>query len=122
MRSRGGCTTSEEDQLTAREERLGKNEVVLRDINDRIREGTTPSPDERAIFLCECGRDDCEETVAMTAHDYEVVRSDPRRFFLVPGHEIEEVERVVEERERYSIAEKFGAAGDIAAENDPSAD
>ena len=113
---------SEEGDLTARDERLAKNEVVLRDINERIREGTTPADGERAIFLCECGRDDCEETVAMTPTEYEGVRSDPRRFFVVPDHQLEEVERVVEEREHYFITEKFGAAGDIAAENDPSAD
>ena len=96
--------------------------MVLRDINERIREGTTPGEDERAIFLCECGRDDCDETIAMTPNDYETVRSDPRRFFLLPGHQLDEVERVIEERGHYFIAEKFGTAGDIAAENDPSGD
>jgi len=34
------------------------------------------------------------------------VRNDPRRFAVVPGHEIAEVEDVVERHEHYAVIEK----------------
>lgn len=101
--------------ISSREERLAKNETVLRDINEHIREGT--SDEERAIFLCECGRDDCEETVSLSTVEYGDIRAHARRFFVVAGHELDEIERVVDERDQYRVTEKSGRAGDIAEED-----
>lgn len=106
--------------MTSREERVGKNEAVLRDINEGIREGAQAGPGERAIFLCECGEPDCEETIAVTQNEYEAIRANPRRFFMLPGHEQTDVEKIVEHRDSYVVTEKFGRAGEIAEETDPS--
>lgn len=104
----------------SREERLAKNEAVLRDINEGIREGAQSIPGERAIFLCECGQPDCEETISLTQNDYEGVRANPRRFFMTPGHEHADIEKIVEHRDSYVVTEKFGRAAEIAEESDPS--
>ena len=104
----------------SREERLAKNEGVLRDINEGIREGAQTDVGERAIFLCECGEPNCEETIAMTQNEYEAVRANARRFFMLPGHEQADVEKVVEHRDSYVVTEKFGRAAEIAEETDPS--
>jgi hypothetical protein len=46
----------------------------------------------------------------MAAAEYEHVRSDNDRFALVPGHEDEEIERVVERSERYIVVDKLPQA------------
>ena len=47
------------------------------------------------------------------------MRADPRRFVIVNGHELPEVEVVVERHGDYSVVEKVGAAGDEAERRDP---
>jgi hypothetical protein len=42
---------------------------------------------------------------------YEVVRQIPTHFFVVPGHQGPEIERVFEKRERYFVVEQFGEGG-----------
>jgi hypothetical protein len=39
--------------------------------------------------------------------DYERVREDATHFLLVPGHEQEQLERVVERGRGYAVVEKF---------------
>jgi hypothetical protein len=90
--------------------RSAKNEALLREVNDRIHEvgerlQVLPD-DDRLDFRCECGRPSCEEYVSMTASEYQHVRSDNDRFAVVPGHEDEEIERVVERSEGYLVVDK----------------
>ena len=52
---------------------LVRNQILLREVNDRIAEvagsWAGPSPE----FLCECSHEDCTETVALTPAEYEQV-------------------------------------------------
>jgi hypothetical protein len=59
-----------------------------------------------AVFVCECGHLGCSETVRIGILDYEAVRTSFDRFLLVPGHEIEEVDKVVERHEGYLVVVK----------------
>ena len=56
-------------------------------------------------FLCECIREDCLETVALTLPEYKRVRSSPNLFLIVPGHESREVDRIVETRHSSNLVE-----------------
>jgi hypothetical protein len=38
------------------------------------------------LLVCECGRDDCVETIELTRLEYEAVRSHPRLYVVAPGH------------------------------------
>lgn len=38
-------------------------------------------------FLCECRDRHCFAGISLTLEDYEQVRSDPRRYLTIPGHE-----------------------------------
>jgi hypothetical protein len=100
--------------VDAREERAAKNEALLREVNDRIEEvgeHFQALPDDGSLdFRCECGRDGCELFVSMTVDEYEHVRSDNDRFAVAPGHEDEEIERVVERGKRYVIVDKLPQA------------
>ena len=104
-----------------RAERLGKNEALFREVNDRIKEITTFDGDIE--FLCECGQAACTRPIRLTLPEYEDVRADPRRFAIVPGHEVTDVERVIEQNERFAVVEKLpGVPTKLAVESDPRAD
>jgi hypothetical protein len=101
-------------------DRIGHNEAIFRDINERIADGQwLGDAADPVAFRCECGSLRCNQLVELTTGAYERVRANPRRFILVPGHEIPEVEVVVEREDGYLVVEKVGAAGEVAAETDP---
>jgi hypothetical protein len=88
------------------EERIARTESLFRNVNERIAESAQRTESEEAAFVCECDDADCTEKVAAPLGVYEDVRSDGTQFLLAPGHEDEQVERVVEERPRYSVVRK----------------
>jgi hypothetical protein len=111
-----------EAKLREREARIGKNEILLREVNERIEElGSRLAPATSAIgFVCECGDHTCTEQVRLEGHEYEAVRNNGRRFLTLPGHEAPEVERVVERHDRYQVVEKHeGPPGQLAERTDP---
>ena len=64
-------------------------------------------PAQQFDFACECGRRAaCDGRVVMSLAEYEVVRRQDDRFAVVPGHETDEIESVVEQNERYVIVDK----------------
>ena len=82
--------------MDAREERLAKNEIVFRDVNERIEDMAVAQAqllrDERDLgFLCECSNVDCTLRLPMRLDTYERVRSDPTLFLVAPGHELPEI-------------------------------
>ncbi len=100
--------------------RLGSNEAVFRDVNEGIERGQWPGDEEAPVgFRCECARLGCNELLMLTPHDYERVRSNPRRFVMIPGHEITEVETVVKTKANYVVVEKRDEAGRKAEDTDP---
>jgi hypothetical protein len=105
-----------------RGKRIGQNEVLFREVNERLRElgeGFSLVAEE-AEFVCECGSSTCTEHIRMTLSKYEAVRSNPKRFFVRHGHEIPEYEKVVEEDEGYLVVEKLpGGPAGIAIRDDP---
>jgi hypothetical protein len=113
--------------VSATEYRVGKNEALFREVNERIRnvsEGWAKGDrTSRIEFVCECSRESCFETVALTVAEYEEVRTDSRRFLIVTGHVWSpEVESEVSRNGGYSIIEKLGEAGEIAEDVDDRAD
>jgi hypothetical protein len=105
---------------TSSADRIAHNEAVFRDINERIGNGHWPGDQaEPVAFRCECGHLGCNQLVELTTSAYESARADARRFILVPGHEIPDVEVVVERGNGYVVVEKVGEAGDVADATDP---
>ena len=106
--------------MTTRAERQGRNESLFREVNERIAElNQTFQIEGRSEFLCECSREECREPVSISLEEYEAVRRDSTRFFVLPGHEDESVERVIERSDRYVVVEKVGDAAEEADELDP---
>ena len=103
-------------------ERIGRNEATFRSINEDIERGRDADDDHTMVgFVCECGSADCGRLIELTPAEYEQVRNDSRRFAIVPGHEIVEVETVVEHHDRYAVVRKLEASGAVAKETDPRA-
>jgi hypothetical protein len=106
----------------ARAARLARNEARFRDINERIErdlEAVVDTQDEQLPFVCECGRRGCTDTVELSLAEYERVRTDSTRFVVLPGHEIEDVEDVVERHERYLVIRKHPETWAIVEQFDP---
>lgn len=103
-----------------RGERRAANEVLFREVNERIRDvaAQVGALDSGPEFLCECADEGCTERIRLSPEEYEALRADPRRFVVLRGHETE-VDLVVVDRGRYLIVEKIGEAGDIAEQQDP---
>jgi hypothetical protein len=85
-------------------ERAAAAEVNGRRVNEAIERGAQGTG--TAIFVCECGKLGCNETIELTIVAYEGVRSGFERFLIVPGHEIEEIEDVVERHSSYLVVAK----------------
>ena len=101
-----------------------EDQSLFREINERLRglnEGFSVVVPDLGEWVCECANDSCIEFVPMTLAEYESVRSNPNRFFVIPddAHLWPEVERIVERTDRYWVVEKYDAAAAVAAEADP---
>jgi hypothetical protein len=107
--------------VDAREERLARNEVLFRNVNEQIEEIAVPQGQDAHVFefVCECSNIDCTLRLPMTLAVYEEVRSDPTRFLVAPGHELPEIETVVSRAKGYQIVTKLGEAAELVSERDP---
>ena len=88
--------------------RIGLNEAVFRAVNEEI-EGLSERfglTDDALDLICECGYAECAERIRISHEDYERLRSDATTFAVVPGHEIPEVEEVVERGDGYDVVRK----------------
>jgi hypothetical protein len=101
--------------VDVRGRRVGENEALWRQINEL----TPPEPGVMNLVFCECGLVTCTERVTMTAEEYADVRRASTTFVVAPGHEIPDVERVVDSNERYRIVDKEGEAAAVAIRTDP---
>lgn len=104
-----------------RKERIARNETLFREVNERVREVSPDEEGEHVGFLCECGEEECTETVFLSVPEYEGVRSERTHFVLTPGHEIPEVETTVQRTERFVVVRKTPAEAATAIDTDPRA-
>ena len=108
--------------MSSREERIGLNEAVFREVNERIEDlaETFQLMEELLDLVCECGDAGCVRRISMTRAEYEELRSEPHQFAVHPGHEYPDVEAVVDRRKGYDIVSKSkGAPERIAERTDP---
>jgi hypothetical protein len=112
-----------------RERRIGLNEALFREVNERVeelqathlREGQLAERDD-LLLICECGDESCEEQLVVPVAEYERVRAHGDWFAVVPGHASGTVEHVVERHDGYEVVEKHGGAPTAQAKRtDPRA-
>ena len=109
--------------MTDREARIARNETIARDINEGIEEAlATRSAEGYVRMVCECGRGECEQMIAISLSEYEGARRDPRCFAVVKDHVMAEVEEIVSETDRFAIVRKReGTPAQVAEATDPRA-
>jgi hypothetical protein len=91
------------------------NEAAIRDVNEGIERGQWPGDEDTPVgFRCECARLGCNRLVELTVREYEEIRTHPRRFVVLPGHELPEGETIVASRPGYVIVEKRDRDGKVA--------
>jgi hypothetical protein len=108
--------------VSERERKLGLNEAMFREVNERLEELNRTFADftDQLQVVCECADMACAEMIDVPAADYERIRSDSLLFIIVPGHEIADVEDVVEEHETFEVVRKReGEPGRVARATDP---
>ncbi|MDQ3741651.1 MAG: hypothetical protein M3320_07390 [Actinomycetota bacterium] len=110
--------------MDARARRIADNESRFRAINERLRTDLTVLPDDQepVDFVCECGQVDCAEPVRLTLAEYEAVRASSLDFAVAPGHQIGDVEDVVDFNERYARVRKHPESAEVVRESDPRRD
>jgi hypothetical protein len=105
-----------------RARRVGLNEAIFRQVNEQIRglDNEFGMQEGDMTVICECGNADCTERLKLTVSAYEGVRIDSLLYVVAPGHEIPDVERVIEHGEGYDVVQKReGEPAEVARETDP---
>jgi hypothetical protein len=114
------------DTHSRRVQRIAQNELVFRRLNDRfeevrieaIRESTA---DAVMSAVCECGEAKCFAPIELPLSEYRRIRDGRlggRRFIVMPGHQISQVETVVETHRGFSVVEKPEEAAELARRGD----
>lgn len=85
---------------------MARNEVLFREVNERIAELGSGQSNGDFHIVCECATTGCQERLRVSIEDYQRTRQHPRWFLIVPGHTKVEVEKVVERHESYDVVEK----------------
>lgn len=103
--------------MDIRETRLGLNEAVFREVNERIKSLANlfkwgePEPLD---LVCECRNATCIQRIEMTRAEYQAVRAVDTQFALYPGHADLAIERVISSHKGYEVVAKQGDAAEVA--------
>ena len=101
-------------------EKSARNQLIFREVNERIAELTGDWNETGvSLFICECSKPECADSLEIRPAEYEQVRADGARFVVLPGHEHLETDSVVDRCARFLVIEKAGADAAAARASDP---
>jgi hypothetical protein len=81
----------------------------VRKVNDRIRTVAESSRlDAPTLFICECGRRGCTETIELELEEFEAIRWREHVYVVAPGHERADRDRVLEEHDGFELVTEHG--------------
>ena len=96
------------------EERVGRNEAIFREVNERIVETNDELDLSRLSIVCECAEASCAEQIRIDQVDYRRAREQAAVFIVVPDHVLPAVEDVVFAGEGFVFVRKRGEAAEAA--------
>jgi hypothetical protein len=76
----------------------------FREVNDGIAKSAEQGA---AVFVCECGSQECLTTLELSVTEYKRIRSNPTWALVTPGHELPGVERLVSEGAGFFVVERL---------------
>lgn len=91
--------------MRTRESKLADNEIMFRQVNERIVE-LTDMWSEDLNGVCECADTACAAVLHISHDEYKQLRQNPRRFAVLPGHAVPDIEEIVERHDTYDVVEK----------------
>jgi hypothetical protein len=98
----------------SREERVARNEELFQVVNRQIvKLEETLGSRKTFAMVCECSKKHCLDGFDVEPAVYQRIRTNPVLFFVVPGHEDPEVEKVLERTAQYLVVEKVGRAAEV---------
>jgi len=99
---------------------VGRRQSLFREVNEQIDQLAERFDLLDALpIICECASATCNERIVLTNAEYESLRRVPTHFIVLPGHDIPDVERIVETTDRFVVVEKFGESAIAAIKLDP---
>lgn len=104
--------------------RVGENEALYRLVNERIKavSADVAAPGGEFGVICECATLDCKTHIMIRPQVYEQTRANPDRFIVLRGHQLDDIESVVEDHGSFFVIEKTPEeARRLAEEMDPRA-
>lgn len=102
--------------------RLTANEALFRAFNEQVQqsidatkalakeenqEALLPDLDEPLQFYCECSNAKCTKRVPLKPSTYEKIHKIRNHFTIVPGHEIEAIEKIIRKDKIFYVVEKL---------------
>jgi hypothetical protein len=105
-----------------RAERITLIEAAFRVANDRMAAWEETPGEQPQLFFCECSDLECRDKVPLMRGEYDEIRRSSERFVVVPGHEVDDVEEVVDDRGTHNVILKPAAVWHLTRGTDPRAD
>ena len=92
-----------------RQARANRNEAYRRDVNQVVEDIHARERDSPLLqIICECARAGCTNLIEITQAAYTAVRTHPSRFIITTGHQLPDVETIVDRTTSYLVVEKHG--------------
>jgi hypothetical protein len=79
------------------------NQLILREVNERIAEITVQQKESRSEFVCECGWMDCNDHVDFDLGAYRAIRASGDYFIAATGHCVDGVDKLAESRNGFDV-------------------
>jgi hypothetical protein len=100
--------------------RLAQNQAIFRDFNERMQKNikvgkngngkddsfTDNSAKIPIDFFCECSDDKCQKQIRISPDTYNKIHEDKLQFIVLPDHQIERIEDIVERQPGYLVIRK----------------
>jgi hypothetical protein len=84
---------------------LLRTAALFRELNDAVQVYFEGDGATQSAFVCECSDSSCVGMIRLTPTEYADIRAHPTRFFVLPGHELPDLERVVEANGHFTVVE-----------------
>jgi hypothetical protein len=102
--------------------RVGENEALYRLVNERIGalKSSVATPTREFGVICECATLTCKAQIMVSPEVYEQTRARSDHFIVLRGHQLDDIETIIDDHGTFIVIEKNPAeAKRIAEEMDP---
>ena len=79
------------------------NQLILREVNERVADITVEQKESRSEFVCECGRMDCDDHLDLELSEYQTIRASGEYFIATTGHCVDGVDLLAESRDGFDV-------------------